>query len=258
MTDDWLKQAEAVVSGVFMAVRPEIVAAHGNIDEELKGDNSPVTALDKKMERRLKEALTEFDASIPIIGEEYGGETNGSTFWLIDPIDGTESFIRGLPFVRNMLALVVNNEPVFTMVYKPISDELFVAHKNKGAYKNGQRLQVSSRPMTRIWIDIATGRFDGTGLAGALAAEVKSVKQIGDFTYMAQGSVDAFLNGPGGGPWDYAPRGLLLQEAGAKVTNIGSDTYDYRNGNFLAAHPDVFDQLMKIVTDKVAETDTSY
>lgn len=255
MTDDWLKQAQTVIADVMLGFRPEILAAHGNIDEELKGDNSPVTVLDKKLEQQLREALAQFDASIPIVGEEFGGEMQDSgALWLIDPIDGTESFIRGIPFVHNMVSLVIDNEPIFTMIYRPISDEMLVATKGKGAYRDGERIHSSTRPMHRLWIDIATSQYNHTNLLAQLKHKVRGVKQINEFTFAAEGRTDALLNGKGGGLWDNAARGLLLQEAGAKVRNIGSDTYDYRNGDFLAAHPDVFDELMEIITNSLTDT----
>lgn len=257
MTNERLDQIQTILTDILVAFRPEILAAHGKIDEELKGDNSPVTELDKKLERQLREALVAFDPSIPVIGEEYGGEADGSTFWLIDPIDGTESFIRGLPYVRNMVALIENDQPMFTVVYMPVTDDTYIAVRGKGAYKNGVAIHASKRPLSRTAIDIIAPQYIGN-LANALQGKIQSFKRINEFTYVAEGKIDAVLYcSQRSGPWDHAPRGLLLQEAGLKVATIGSTVFDYRSGNFLAANPEVFDVLMETVTSVISFTDTS-
>ncbi len=250
MTDDQLRQARTFIVEQFQGFRPRLLEAFGNIAEQMKDDATPVTDLDKQIERELRVALANFDSGIGFIGEEFGQTGNTETFWLVDPIDGTESFIRGIPSPRNMVTLIDHGTPVLTLVYKFVTDELFTAIRGQGAYKNGQPIHTSQRSLDRMWMEIATPLSEPAvaSILAPIRKVINGYRVSGDFTLSVEGKIDALLvYKVGGGDWDYAPRGLLFQEAGAKVANIGSDTYDYRNHDFLAAPAHVFDQLMAII-----------
>ena len=254
-TAEFFAAAQGCIEQVVRQYRPKILEAHGKIDPSIKPDATPVTLFDEELEQLLRDALGSFDASIGFEGEELGKSGNENTFWLIDPIDGTESFVRGLPFVRNMVTLIDNNEPVFTLVYRPITDELIVASKGNGAFNNGQPIHVSSRQLSRSWVDLSAPlTSDGAvAIVRAIRPHINGFRTIGEFTYVAQGQVDGqLIYESGGGPWDYAPRALLVQEAGGRVSNIGTDTYNFRNNNVLLANPLIFDDLMAIITDTIS------
>jgi fructose-1,6-bisphosphatase/inositol monophosphatase family enzyme len=253
-TADFFTAAQACIEKVVRDYRTTILEAHGKIDPSIKPDATPVTEFDKELEQKLRDALTAFDSSIGFEGEELGKSGNDNTFWLIDPIDGTESFVRGLPFVRNIVTLISNNKPVFTLVYRPIADELFIASEGNGATKNGIALQVSPRSLERTWIDIsAPVTAPGSdALLKTLKPYINGFRIMGEFTYVVEGKVDAhLLYKAGGGPWDYAPRALLFKEAGGKVANLGTDTYDFRNNNVLMANEVVFNELMDLITQSL-------
>lgn len=256
-TADFYVAAQACIEKIVRGYRPTILEAHGKLDPEIKPDATPVTEFDKELEQQLRDALTAFDGSIGFEGEELGKSGNEETFWLIDPIDGTESFVRGLPFVRNIVTLIDNNEPVFTLVYRPITDELLIASKNGGAFNNGQPIHVSSRGMKRAWVDLSAPlTSDGAvAIVRAIRPHINGFRTIGEFTYLAQGQVDGqLIYQSGGGPWDYAPRALLTKEAGGRVANIGTESYDFRNSNVLLANPIIFDDLMSIITSTIGIT----
>jgi len=248
-TADFYKAAETCIMQVLMDYKPKMLDNFGNVEFDIKSNATPVTDLDKELEFKLRQALIAFDSTIGLEGEELGKEGNEKTFWLIDPIDGTESFVRGIPFARNIVTLIDNGQPVFTLVYKTISDDLFIASEGKGAYKNGESISVSNRPLDRCWVDVSSKKFHYVSeIAEALSDKINGFKVIGDFTLAVEGKVDAMLMyKAGGGPWDYAPRALLFKEAGGRVTNIGSDSYDFRNNDSLMASPTVFDNIMDIV-----------
>lgn len=253
-TADFFAQAQQCLESVVRPYRRQIMAMHGNVEAEIKEDSTPVTALDTELEHLMRNALARFDSSIGFEGEELGKSGNETTFWLLDPIDGTESFIRGLPFVRNMATLIDNNEPVFTFVYNPIKDELFTAVKAGGAFKNGQSLHASSRPLDRAWIEISAPiqKPEVAHVVSAVRQQVNAISVIREFTLVAEGKLDGqLMYKTGGGPWDYAPRALLGMETGAKVRNIGSDSYDFRNNDMLIASPLIFDELMDIITQTI-------
>ena len=254
-TADFYRQAQACIEQVVRDYRPTILEHHGKIDPSIKPDATPVTEFDKELEMLIKNSLRSFDSSIGFEGEELGKEGNEETFWLVDPIDGTENFVRGLPFVRNMVTLIDNERPVFAFVYRPITDELFIASEGNGTFKNGEPVHVSNRSLERTWVDISFSSF-GTDSAvlERLQQFIKGYRTTGEFTYVIEGKIDAqLLYKAGGGAWDYAPRALLFKEAGGKVTNIGSDTYDIRNNDVLMANPVIFDELMKTIVGPSTE-----
>jgi len=249
-TADFFVQAQQCLESVVRPYRRQILAAHGNVEAEIKADSTPVTALDTELEHLMRKALAQFDGSIGFEGEELGKSGSEETFWLLDPIDGTESFIRGLPFVRNMATLIDNGQPVFAFVYNPIKDELFTASENSGAFKNGQPIRVSQRPIDRAWIEISAPIQKPAVMKAILAVRehVNAVSMVREFTMVAEGKLDGqLMYKSGGGPWDYAPRALLAKEAGGKVSNIGSDGYDFRNNDILIANPIIFDGLMQVI-----------
>lgn len=251
-TADFYAAAQVCIEKVVRDYRPKLLEAHGKIDPYIKTDATPVTNFDKELEQLLRDALTTFDSSIGLEGEELGKSGDENTFWLIDPIDGTESFVRGLPFVRNMVTLISNNQPVFTFVYRPIADELFTASLGNGAFKNGQPIHVSTRPLSRAWIELSTplATQESVAIMQAIKPQVSGCRTIGEFTYVAEGQLDGLLvYNSGGGPWDYAPRALLVSEAGGRVANTGRNTYDFRNSDVLMANPLIFDDLMRIITE---------
>lgn len=249
-TADFLAQAQATIEAVVRAYKPKLLAAHGHVELDIKSDHTPVTALDTELERLLRQALNNLDPGIGIEGEELGKQGNPDTFWLVDPIDGTESFVRGLPFVRNMVTLIDNGQPVFALVYKPVTDELFTARKGGGSFKNGQAVHVSDRPLERAWIELSVPleNPEVIPVVQAVRRRVNGYRLLGDFTYIVEGKVDGqLIYKPGGGAWDYAPRALMISEAGGRVANLGQADYAYRNFDMLACNPSIFDELMTTI-----------
>ena len=246
----FFKQAEKIIGSYFRSKQATLIAANGNVESQFKDDKTIVTELDKAMELELKEHLEKLDHGIGFEGEEFGSSGDRTTFWLVDPIDGTENFVRGLPFFRNMAALIHEGQPVFSVVYRVTADELFVATKGKGTFKNGAKLKVSSRPLERLRLEVSCIYKDKTALPvlDALAKQVEGLRTSDEFLYVVEGKLDGHLVYKSDTkPWDNAPRMLLMEETGARVANIGSDSYDYTKGDWLAASPAVFDQLVSII-----------
>lgn len=259
-TNDFFIQAQGCIERVARANRSKILELHGNVEVQLKDDQSVVTDLDKQLEQEFRETLSEFDSSIGFEGEEFGIDGSRETYWLIDPIDGTENFVRGMPHVRNIVTLINQNKPVFAVVYKPITDELYVAAEGEGTYRNGIPVKVSNRPIERAWIEWSSpfSNAETLPIAHAVASRTKGLRVSGEFLLAVEGEMDGIVGyKAGGGPWDYAPRALMMQEAGAKVANIGSDTYDFRNNDFVMANPVIFDDLMAIITENVEKNKLS-
>src|ERR1039457_4141805 len=147
MTDSYVDAAFAVIKETLDSVKPELLKNYGLIRHGLKHDDSMVTKLDMQIETVLKEALKPLDTEVGFYGEEYGPEGNQETFWTIDPIDGTDGFVRGMPFCTNMVCLISNGQPVASLIYNFVLDELFTATKGQGAFLNGKPIKVSDKPI---------------------------------------------------------------------------------------------------------------
>jgi myo-inositol-1(or 4)-monophosphatase len=253
---DFFKEAQKVITNAVQAYKPKLMENYGNVGYTAKSDASPVTELDLELEHKLREALAGFDSGIGLQGEELDDEGNENTFWLIDPIDGTENFIRGIPQVRNMITLIDNDEPVYAYVYRVVQDELLIAAKDMGTTLNGETIKVSNRPASNAYIELATNFSDPdvNPLATAIRQRVKGCWMYSDFCYVPMGKLEGqIVYKSEGGAWDYAPRTLLISEAGGKVANLGKDSYDYTDHNYFAANPIVFDELFGLINDVIAK-----
>lgn len=110
---------------------------------EFKEDDSPVTNADRKAETVIREAIRKKYPGHGIIGEEFGIENESSDIvWVIDPIDGTQSFIHGVPFYTTLIGILVNGLPSVGIIYAPALDEMLSAATGGGASLNGKKCQV--------------------------------------------------------------------------------------------------------------------
>ena len=117
-----------------------------------------VTEVDKNVENFLREKLAIVYPEIKFVGEEHGGDRGAERFWLVDPIDGTGHYLRGLPFCTTMLALIENGVVTFSAIYDFLNDDMYWAEKAKGAYKNDTEIHVSNRNLNEAYISVETKR----------------------------------------------------------------------------------------------------
>ncbi|HEY5668004.1 MAG TPA: inositol monophosphatase [Candidatus Saccharimonadales bacterium] len=248
-TQDFFDHADKHIRKVLLELRPTLLKGFGSIEHHLKDDQSVVTEMDIMVEERLRAAMAEVDPSIGFGGEETGLDPNLATFWLVDPIDGTEAFTRGLPFSTNMICLIADHQPVMSVIYNFFTDDYFLAIKGRGASCNGHVIHVSERPLERAYV-VATGRWHQSrvpNFVSELRPKVAGLPKLHgsgcENTYIAQGAFDGTIVAGGKGPWDHVPGMLLIQEAGGRVENWGSNTYDYRDMHIVAGNPVLFDDL---------------
>jgi myo-inositol-1(or 4)-monophosphatase len=252
-TQDFLERAEKQLRLTLQELRPTLLRGFGSIEHKLKDDKSIVTEMDVMVERRLQAVMAELDPSIGFGGEETGLDLTQETFWLVDPIDGTECFTRGLPFSTNMICLIDNHQPVMSVIYNFFTDEYYLALKGKGATCNGHAIHVSNRPLERAYV-IVTGNMKAAGapyFVPELRPKVAGIPKLHasgcEAAYLASGGIDGAIVVGAKGPWDFAAGSLLIREAGGRVENWGTTTYDYRDMHFVAGNPVLFDDLKKLV-----------
>ncbi len=206
------------------------------VSAEMKDDGSPVTKADKEVERIIRGAINSTFPEDGILGEEEGetfakGSSSGRR-WILDPIDGTHGFARGIPVFSTLLALEQDGEVVLGVVNAPGMNETFWAEKGKGAFRNGQRVYVSEV----CEISEAMFNFGGPsrilelGLWDAFTETVKKTSRqrgFGDyygFGLVIDGRSEAMLE-VGVKPWDIAPMKILVEEAGGKFVDLkGGDS----------------------------------
>ncbi|MFN2615315.1 MAG: inositol monophosphatase [Actinomycetota bacterium] len=195
-----------------------------NVPTEIKADGTPVTAADQAIERALRNAIASAFPSDAIVGEEFGS-SSGARRWIIDPIDGTKSYARGVPVFATLIALEIDGSLVLGCVSAPALGARWWATTGGGAFCNGRAIVVSS--VSRIdeahlctgGVDWARGGLDG------LVASVARVRGFGDFwghMLVAQGSMDVMVEFAPLEVWDVAaPRAIVLEAGGAVSSHAG-------------------------------------
>lgn len=245
-----------------------IVRASENLDVVKvteKGVNDYVTEVDKQAEAEIVYHLQKAYPDHGITGEEGAHQeaAEGCEYeWIIDPLDGTLNFIRGIPHYAVSIACLYRGKLQHAVVLDPIRREEFTASRGNGASLNGRRIRVTQ---TRNLEDalLATGiPFKGRteahmasyiqGMA-ELSIQSNGIRRAGsaslDLAYVAAGRVDAFWEF-GLQPWDTAAGVLLIKEAGGLVSDIdGSDNF-LKSGNICAGTPKIFKTVLKTVRPK--------
>ncbi|HYF05863.1 MAG TPA: inositol monophosphatase family protein [Patescibacteria group bacterium] len=211
-----------------------------------------VTQYDSKTEKYIVGKIKKRFPGIGIYGEEDGRVGSKDTYWLIDPIDGTLPYSKGLPVFVVMMALVVKEEVVVGVIYDPSRRELFYAVRGEGAFLNGKRISVNSG--TRLTYSLGSGYFDFIVNTTSKRRDIsKMLAELGVLFFwyggygqaaLACGRTDFYMN-RGGGPWDFAPGALILKEAGAKVTDFLGKPYSVDSDELLAANPHVHKALLR-------------
>jgi myo-inositol-1(or 4)-monophosphatase len=230
-----------------------------NLQVSLKGPADFVSNADRRTERILVEELTKARPGYQFLVEESGvieGPDKTHRF-IIDPLDGTTNFLHGIPQFSISIALEREGQLVSGIVFNPVSDEMFYAEKNSGAFLNEKRLRVAARKNLReSVIGLGLPFLGKEGHARALAelalvmGETAGVRRCGsaalDLAYVAAGRFDGFWE-HGLSPWDIAAGILLVREAGGIVTDLSGGTDMLTAGTVLSANEHLHPQLFKLL-----------
>lgn len=232
-----------------------------DISTQIKADMSPVTIADKEAEDTIKSIITAKFPDHTFYGEE--GEkidlTNhkGCT-WIIDPIDGTRSYMRGNPLFATQLALLVNGEFIIGVSNAPLMHELMYAEKGQGCYFNGQPATVAkTTQISEAYASFgSTKYFEKHGSAPQLLALNRSVKWahgIGDFwSYhlLAQGKLDIMLEADTK-LWDIAALKVIVEEAGGTFTQMDGQPIDVNSTSVIASNSLLHEDVLKAMNATV-------
>jgi myo-inositol-1(or 4)-monophosphatase len=226
-----------------------------------KGVNDFVTEVDINAEQEIIYHLQKAYPDHAILGEESGllGSEDAEYRWIVDPLDGTTNFIRGLPHYAISIACVYRGKLEHAVVLDPVRREEFTASRGRGAQLNGHRIRVSA--LTSL-----EGALLGTGIPfkdhcddkivpysksiEVLAAQCAGIRRGGaaslDLAYVAAGRLDAFWE-IGLAPWDIAAGALLVREAGGLVADIDASDNYMESGNIVCGNPKCFKAVLQTV-----------
>jgi len=203
---------------------------------DLKADNSEVTQADKECERMLRESISKAYPNDGFLGEEEGESPAkaGQRRWIIDPIDGTFNYSKGLPIFATLLALEDGGEIVLGVVNAPAMEEILWAEKGKGAFRNGKRIHASAcGELSKAFFTVgAVNRILELGYWDIFTEIVRKTykqKAPGDYLSFAlvfEGKADLVLE-VGLKPWDVAPMKILAQESGAIYDDLNDGASIY-------------------------------
>jgi histidinol-phosphatase len=186
---------------------------------ETKPDSTPVTEADRAVERELRTILAVERRRDAILGEEGGAHGDGPRRWIVDPIDGTRNYSRGVPVWATLIALEEHGAVVLGVVSAPALHRRWWAERGEGAHANGDVVRVSrvGRP------EDAVLTFALEQSLPALAARAWHARGYGDFwshMLVAEGAVDGAIDAIGVSEWDLAAVQVIVEEAGGTFTDF--------------------------------------
>jgi len=207
----------------FLAGRSTLTHFQTGVQAEFKADHTPVTLADKGAEQLIRRRIEQRYPGHAIVGEEFGDDlqTSATHRWIIDPIDGTKAFLRGVPLYATLLGLEIEGRVEVGAAYFPALDEMLAAATGLGCWWNGRRAHVSSVPsLAEAWVAFTDpGSFERHGRARQFqclqAAAYHRAGWSDAYGYLlaATGRVEVMLD-PIMAVWDCGPFPPIFREAG--------------------------------------------
>jgi myo-inositol-1(or 4)-monophosphatase len=209
--------------------------SYGRIERiDYKSKRDVVTNADYASERLVIDAIKARFPGDAILAEESGehagvlrddGSNNGRT-WVIDPLDGTVNYANGIPYYCVSIGLVVDDVPTVGVILDPARDDLYAATADGPATLDGQPVTTSDKEtLSDYVVSLAVIGRGGLARERRIAPLIRIHRRMGSaalaLAYVANGRFDAFIQNGGLSPWDVAAAGLIVERAGAVVTNIG-------------------------------------
>jgi histidinol-phosphatase len=236
--------ADAITLARFRAV---------DLRVDTKPDLTPVSEADRAAEEAIRARVSGSGRSEGVLGEEYGDD-GGDAKWIVDPIDGTTSYVRGVPVWATLLALEREGAVVLGLVSAPALRRRWWALRGEGAYADGERCRVSA--ITRIE-ECAVSTTSARNMPAGWSTIVQrawSNRGLGDFwqhCLVAEGSVDIACDRVMQ-VWDYAPVHIVVEEAGGECTTFeGRDPHP--GGSFVATNGLLHDEAVALLA-QVSDT----
>lgn len=223
---------------------------------DAKADDSPVTVADRGIEDAVRRLVRARHPDLGVFGEEEGEtDTGGASRLIIDPIDGTRNFVRGVPVFATLLAIETEGTVVAGVVSAPALGQRWHAARGAGAWNGTRRLAVSAvadLAQAHLFHGSVGGRGEGNPLPGLLrlAGHVERTRGFGDFyqhVLVAEGAGEIAVD-PVVRPWDIAPLQVLVEEAGGSATTLGGQR-DISGGSLVSTNGRLHDAALAALRD---------
>lgn len=223
-----------------------------------KGAVDLVTDFDTQAQKMIIDHLSSGFPDHDYLAEEGLSQKTGAEFrWIIDPLDGTTNYAHHFPVFTVSIALERKGNIVLGLVYDPMREELFSAEKGKGAFLNGERVEVSSFDdldksllATGFPYDIRVSEVNNIAHFNNFVTRAQGVRRCGsaalDLCYVACGRYDGFwelkLN-----PWDMAAGALIVKEAGGRVSDFQGGEFTIFGAEILATNSLIHEQMLEVL-----------
>lgn len=247
---------EFALDAAWQAGRITLGYFQTGLSAERKADNSPVTIADKQSEQKLRDMIQKAWPDHGIIGEEFGNqETKTGLTWTVDPIDGTKSFVQGVPMYAVLLALTDGKRPLVGVAHFPALNETVYATQGGGCFWNGRRTHVSKinelKEAVLLASDIGVyGKYNREQAWSKLIEATYFQRTWGDaygYSLVATGRAEIMVD-PWMAIWDCGPLQIILEEAGGTFTDWKGTPTIYA-GEAIATNGFLFDPVMKLVNE---------
>ena len=237
-------------------------------DFKMKSRMDPVTIADTEIEEFLCQRIGEAYPKHRILAEEFNSENEDlqGDLWVIDPIDGTNNYLHGIPNTCISIAFCQKGEVKAAVVYAPLLKELYTAQRGQGAYLNGDRIETSkTEELSRSML--CTGYADlrkhgdetNLGVWKLMAPRVSGIRRYGsaalDLCWLAAGRFDGFWE-RSLSPWDIAAGSLIVEEARGVIVNLGkAPSFTPFDGSVVAANPALAPELYECLCSAIEEVE---
>jgi len=246
------KALDAAVEAARAAGAIALKYFRGRFEVMLKPDATPVTQADREAERAIVEILGRAFPDHGVLGEEFGGHGSTEVRWIIDPIDGTKNFVRGIPVWATLIGLEERGEITVGVIHNPVTGELYTARRGGGAFLNGERIRVSAIAELggATLVHAGLGLFREAGRWESFVRLVDATERqrgFGDYSgygLVAEGKAELYLE-VDLKPWDLAPCKILVEEAGGRFSDLDGRPTIY-SGTALATNGRLHDAALRL------------
>jgi len=250
LLEEIAREADAIAMRYFRADELRV---------DRKGDGTAVTQADRAVEEMARAKVEASGLPLDVLGEEMGGgdskaaNKSGRARLIIDPIDGTEEFSRGIPTFGTLMGIESDGEIVAAMVSAPGLHSRWWAYRGEGAYRDGKRLHVSDVSSLRKAMVFTTGTGPSKNSSDqvkirALLDASRSSRSFGGFwqhMLVAEGAIEAALDWTSK-LWDLAPLGIIVEEAGGRSTNVRGERTIY-SGQLVSTNGIIHEEVLAIL-----------
>jgi histidinol-phosphatase len=223
---------------------------------ETKPDLTPVTEADRAVEAEIRRILTAERPGDAVLGEEEGAIGSGARRWIVDPIDGTKNFVRGIPYWATLIALEEEGEVTLGVVHAPATGELLWARRGQGAWADGVPLRVSAvdrmaeAMLVHSSLNLLRELEDRRCWDGFVRLVDRTDRQRGfgdyfGYTFVLRGQAEIMLEADVKA-WDIAPFKVLFEEAGGRFTDLAGRP-SIHSGTALATNGRLHDEALALL-----------